>query len=68
MNKEHVFKIINNYESPDFVYPTVTMEIDSEATLGDMLDAFSSFLNAVGYYVPNKSRLDFIIEQENEEI
>lgn len=60
MNKEHVFKIVNNFEGGDYIAPTVNMEIDSQATIGDLLDAFHCFLKATGYYPPEHSTLDFV--------
>jgi hypothetical protein len=60
MNKDHTFKIVNNYESEEFISPTVSMEIDSQATIPDLLNAFHCFLKATGYYPPEHSTLDFV--------
>jgi hypothetical protein len=62
--KDHTFKIVNSYEGGDYVAPTVNMEIDSQATIGDLLDAFHCFLKAVGYYPPEHSTLDFISDDK----
>lgn len=61
MNKEHTFKlVVSEYENMNFVFPTVNMELDSQASLGDVLDAFTCFLKAVGYFPPENSTLDFV--------
>ena len=45
------------YETPDFHKPftavvSCEMEICDEASLDDMLEAYASFLRAIGYQVP----------------
>ena len=60
------FIVKNTLPYSDKVYPTVSMEIDSQASLTDMLDAFSNFLGALGYILPPNSYLDFIEEDDSE--
>jgi hypothetical protein len=61
--KNHTFKIINDDKYPtETIFPIVEMSIDSEASLGDMLQAFETFLKAAGYILPENSVLDFIEE------
>ena len=40
----------------------VTVNMYSEATLDDVLSAFTGFLRAVGYSIPENEFLDFIKE------
>ena len=63
----HIYKVIHTLDSIaiDNVYPTVNMEIDEQASLGDHLYAFERFLQSIGFTLPENSHLDFI---ENDEI
>jgi len=65
MKKDHSFKVVNTMDSLDAVYPVVEMEIDSQATLSDMLDAFASFLKAIGYCPKEGSYLEFISDEND---
>lgn len=38
----------------------VTVEINDDSTLDEVLEAFQSYLKAVGYVIDNDSRLDFV--------
>jgi ABC-type Fe2+-enterobactin transport system substrate-binding protein len=62
----HVYKVVHTLATPiDSVYPTVTMEIDEQASLPDHLYAFERFLQSVGFSLPENSHLDFV-ENESE--
>jgi hypothetical protein len=41
------------------------MEIDSEATISDLLYAFERFLQATGYVLPENSHLELTSEDDN---
>lgn len=60
--QENVFKIVSRLDSwsSEHISPKVTMEIDSYATLSDVLGAFESFLKACGYFLPENKILDFV--------
>lgn len=61
--EEHVYKVVHTLGlsiSIDSVYPTVTMEIDEQASLADHLYAFERFLQSMGYSLPENSHLDFV--------
>jgi hypothetical protein len=61
--EEHVYKVVRTLGlgiSLESVYPTVTMEIDEEASLADHLYAFERFLQSMGYSLPENSHLDFV--------
>ena len=59
--EEHVYKVVHTLDIPiDSVYPTVTMEIDEQASLADHLYAFERFLQSMGYSLPENSHLDFV--------
>ncbi len=62
--EENVFKIVKRTDSwsNEKVFPTVQMEIDSYASLNDVINAFECFLKASGYHVPENSVLDFVEE------
>jgi hypothetical protein len=56
------------YETPDFhtkftAIASCEMEIRDEASLDEMLDAYASFLRALGYVVPHGAYLQ-VIEDE----
>ena len=61
----HTYKVIHSLEgvSIDSIYPTVSMEIDEQASLTDHLYAFERFLQGIGFVFPENSHLDFV---ENE--
>ena len=60
----HIYKVVHTLDIPiDSVYPTVSMEIDEQASLPDHLYAFERFLQSIGYHLPENSHLDFV---ENE--
>lgn len=63
MKTPHTFKIIDDtdYRS-DRIYPEVEMRISSEAGLGEIVEAFQHFLQAIGYVLPPDSYLDFVEE------
>jgi hypothetical protein len=46
----------------DSIYPTINMEIDSTASVTDMLDAFKSFLLSLGYVISSDEE---IVIQDN---
>jgi len=48
------------YTSSEGLTPTVTMEINSEATISDILDAFKGFLLALGYVIEPGAYLDLV--------
>ncbi len=58
----HSFKIVDDFAIPnrEIIFPSVEMKISSQAGLWDMLDAFKSFLSAIGYSVPEDKDLGFI--------
>ena len=61
--EEHVYKVVHTLGlgiSLESVYPTVTMEIDEEASLAYHLYAFERFLQSMGYSLPENSHLDFV--------
>jgi hypothetical protein len=62
--EENVFKIVRRSDSwsSENVFPTVKMEIDSYASLNDVINAFECFLKASGYHFPENSVLDFVEE------
>jgi hypothetical protein len=62
--EENVFKIVRQLDSwsNEKVFPTVQMEIDSYASLNDVINAFECFLKASGYHFPENSFLDFVEE------
>lgn len=41
---------------------TITIDMPGDITIDDLLDEFTSFLRACGYYVPPHSYLDFVNE------
>lgn len=67
----HIYKVVHTLDIPiDSVYPTVSMEIDEQASLSDHLYAFERFLQSIGFTLPENSHLDFIeneFEDEREE-
>jgi len=57
----HIYKVVHTLDIPiDSIYPTVSMEIDEQASLGDHLYAFERFLQSIGYHLPENSHLDFV--------
>ncbi len=58
--QENVFKIVSTNWPSEHVSPKITMEIDSYATLSDVVGAFESFLKACGYFLPENTVLDFV--------
>ena len=57
----HIYKVVHTLDIPiDSVYPTVSMEIDEQASLSDHLYAFERFLQSIGYHLPENSHLDFV--------
>lgn len=57
----HIYKVVHTLDVQiDSVYPTVNMEIDEQASLGDHLYAFERFLQSIGYHLPENSHLDFV--------
>lgn len=63
----HTYKVVHTLDTItiDSIYPTVNMEIDEQASLGDHLYAFERFLQSIGFTLPENSHLDFI---ENDSI
>jgi hypothetical protein len=67
MKTIHTFRIVDesddesDYQS-EGIFPEVDMKICSEASIDDMLNAFQSFLHAVGYVTLDNSYLDFVKE------
>jgi hypothetical protein len=55
---QHQFKIDLDTNAKEYV----TVNMYSQATLDDVLSAFTGFLKAVGYSIPEDSFLDFIKE------
>ena len=60
--QENIFKIVSkkNIWSSEHFSPKVTMEVDSYATLSDVVGAFEAFLKACGYFLPENKILDFV--------
>lgn len=57
----HIYKVVHTLDIPiDSIYPTVSMEIDEQATLSDHIYAFERFLQSIGYHLPANSHLDFV--------
>lgn len=44
-----MIKLISSYDSPDSTTPIVEFTIPDEATLDEVLDAFTNFLRSTGY-------------------
>jgi len=60
----HTYKVV--FENPtvgDQTFPTVNIEISSEATITDHLYAFERFLEGMGYVLPENASLDFVEEE-----
>ena len=60
----HTYKVV--FEHPtvgDQTFPTVNMEICSEATIDDHLYAFERFLEGIGYVLPDKASIDLVQEE-----
>jgi hypothetical protein len=60
----HTYKVI--FEHPTVgnqTFPTVNMEISSEANIADHLYAFERFLESMGYVLPEKASIDFVQEE-----
>lgn len=62
--EENTFKIVrrSDYWSSDNTYHKANIEIDSSASLSQVLHAFECFLKACGYYPPDNTILDFVEE------
>jgi hypothetical protein len=57
----HTYKVV--FEHPivgDQTFPTINIEISSEATITDHLYAFERFLEGMGYVLPEDASLEFI--------
>jgi len=57
----HTYKVV--FENPtvgDQTFPTISMEISSEATITDHLYAFERFLEGMGYVLPEDASLEFV--------
>lgn len=66
MKTLHTFKVVEETEFPnERIYPEIEMKICSEASLDDMLEAYESFLKAIGYVLPDKSYLDLVEESSS---
>jgi len=65
VKQEHIFKIVDHEGFNRDIYPSVSMEIDSEATISDLLYAFERFLQATGYVLPENSHLELTPEDDN---
>jgi hypothetical protein len=65
VKQEHTFKIVDHEGFNRDIYPSVSMEIDSEATISDLLYAFERFLQATGYVLPENSHLELTPEDDN---
>lgn len=67
----HMYKVINNVENLiSTVFPTVTMEMNDEASLEDHIYAFERFLQSIGHVLPENAHLDFVendIESDRDE-
>lgn len=67
----HMYKVINNVGNLiSTVFPTVTMEMNDEATLEDHIYAFERFLQSIGHVLPENAHLDFVendIESDRDE-
>lgn len=63
----HSYKVVQSLDKSmeDTCYPTVSMEIDEQASIEDHLYAFERFLQSLGFVLPENSRLDFV---ENDSI
>lgn len=61
-NRQNIdtFKVVSNLCPTAPVVPTIEFKIDGDADLDDMLEAFESFLKAIGYLIPAGHRLDFV--------
>jgi hypothetical protein len=60
----NVYKVVNTLEmSTEGIYPTVTMEIDSQASLSDHIYAFERFLQSIGHFLPENAHLDFVEDE-----
>lgn len=64
MKKDHIFRIVNNFDS-NIIFPSVEMELDSQASLSDLLDALTSFIRAIGYCPKENSYLTFVSDDES---
>lgn len=64
MKQEHTFKIVDHEGFNRDIYPSVSMEVDSEATISDLLYAFERFLQATGYVLPENSHLELVEEED----
>jgi len=66
-----MYKVINNVGNLiSTVFPTVTMEMNDEATLEDHIYAFERFLQSIGHVLPENAHLDFVendIESDRDE-
>jgi len=66
-----MYKVINNVENLiSTVFPTVTMEMNDEASLEDHIYAFERFLQSIGHVLPENAHLDFVendIESDRDE-
>ena len=62
--EEHTFKVINKVYYGREIFPVVNMEINGEASIGDLLYAFERFLQSIGYVLPENSHIELVEEDE----
>lgn len=65
MRTIHSFEIIETEDKTfltERIYPECKITINSEASLGDVIDAFERFLQAAGYILPENTHLEFVEE------
>lgn len=61
LKHKHTFEYEVAQSSVEGVIPhKVTITLDGEITLSKMLEMFERYLQAVGYYLPENSELDFV--------
>ena len=62
--EEHTFKVINKVYYGREIFPVVNMEINGEASIGDLLYAFERFIQAIGYVLPENSHIELVEEED----
>lgn len=60
--KYHTFRIAIPEEYQKYAPATISMELDMEADLYQVLEAFESFLQGVTFQIPEGKHLDFVSE------
>ena len=60
--KYHTLRVEIPEDFQPHVTSYVTLDVPAEATLDELLEAFETFVKALGYSIPENSFLDFVKE------